>query len=268
MFIEIVKDFNLKQTFDCGQCFRWNKQEDGSYIGVVGEYVIKASNHSNGIEIDCDDEKFIYEYFDLKRDYGTVKSAIGSDDIIKNAISIGSGIRLLKQNPWETLVSFIISANNNIPRIKKIIELMCTNFGNELTCNGKSYFTFPTAKVISTLDVCDLSPIRCGFRDKYIIDAAKKVVSGELDLGKIFSMNADDGRHYLKQIKGVGDKVADCVLLFAFQKFSVFPKDVWIKKILNNLYSIGEKDIDVFVSKKFGDYGGFAQQYLFYYARS
>lgn len=267
MFIKNIKDFNLEQTFECGQCFRWNRQEDGSYIGVVGDYVINASYVDDWILIDCDDENLISQYFDLKRDYTRIKNEINKDDIIKKAISSGSGIRILQQQPWETLVSFIISANNNIPRIKKIIELMCLNFGEKLTYMDKTYYTFPTAEVISKLEICELSPIKCGFRDKYIIDAAKKVVSREIDLQSIYKMGEDEGRSVLKKIKGVGDKVADCVLLFAYQKYSVFPKDVWIKKILNNLYCVDERNIDSFVTEKFGDFGGFAQQYLFYYGR-
>ena len=168
------------------------------------------------------------------------------------------------QRVFETVISFIISANNNIPRIKKIIESLCENFGEKIK---GGYYKFPAPEVLSKLTVEDLSIIKSGFRAKYIIDASKKISSGEIDLDKIYSMNSTDGREYLKQIKGIGDKVADCILLFAYQKFDVFPKDVWIKKILHNLYNVEAKDFDLFIKNKFGDFGGFAQQYLFYYGR-
>ncbi len=267
MFVENTCDFNLEQTFECGQCFRWNSDGEG-YIGVVGGHVIKAEYCGGGIKIDCADEAFAIRYFDLERNYSQIINAINKDEIIKKAISRGRGIRLLRQEPWETLVSFIISANNNIPRIKKIIESLCKSFGKRLQYEGKEYYTFPTAEALSNLEPCDLFEARCGFRDKYIIDAAKKVASGVVDLQNIYDINADEGRQILKEVKGVGDKVADCVLLFAYQKFEVFPKDVWIKRIVNDLYGVDSKGIDEFVSKRFGGYGGFAQQYLFNYARN
>ncbi|MDD3765563.1 MAG: DNA glycosylase [Eubacteriales bacterium] len=267
MILTNHKDFNLKQTFDCGQCFRWDMNESGVFVGVAGGYVIEAFQTEKEIIIDCPDEDFIIEYFDLKRDYGKIKNSINKDEIIKAAIQLGGGIRLLKQEPWETLVSFIISANNNIPRIKKIINTLCQSYGEKIWHKGEKYYTFPSPEKLAVLTREDLAPIKSGFRDKYIIDAAQKIASGRIDLSSIYNMGSDEGRHVLKQIKGVGDKVADCVLLFAYQKFDVFPKDVWIKRIITNLYNISEKDIDAFVEKKFSSLGGFAQQYLFYFGR-
>jgi N-glycosylase/DNA lyase len=267
MFVKDIQNFDLKQTFECGQCFRWNKCMDGSYLGIAGDYVIKASYKDGGIQIECDDDGFAADYFDLTRDYGKIINAIKGDGIIKKAAAAGKGIRLLKQPPWETLVSFIISANNNIPRIKKIIELLCRNFGEPISYNGCIYYKFPSAKALSGVGLGELSSVRCGFRDKYILDAALKVVSGEVDLESVYKMSCEEGRHYLKKIKGVGDKVADCVLLYAYQKYDVFPKDVWIKRILKNRYNVPESNIDAFVRSKFGEYGGFAQQYLYYYFR-
>ena len=267
MILQSFDEFDLKQTFDCGQCFRWDEQPDGAFLGVAGKRVIKAVQTGNTIDITCPDDVFINDYFDLKRDYTKIKNFIGKDTIINEALKSGGGIRILRQEPWETVVSFIISANNNIPRIKKIINSLCTLFGDEITFEGKLFYSFPSAERLASLTVADLSPIKSGFRDKYILDAAQKVASCEVVLDDIYGMSSAEGRRYLKQIKGVGDKVADCVLLFAYGKFDVFPKDVWIKKTLDNLYNVEEKDIDGFVSDKFGDYGGFAQQYLFYYAR-
>jgi len=267
MLIQKNDDINLLHTFDCGQCFRWNLEENGSYTGVVGDKVINLAEKDNQIITNIDSENFLNEYLDLNRDYSKLKNKLNKDIVLKKAILYGSGIRILKQEPFETLVSFIISANNNIPRIKKIIESMSYNFGDAIEYNGRMYHTFPSAQVLSNLTEDDLAPIKSGYRAGYIIDAAQKVSTGVIDLDSVFKMSPDEGRYTLKQVKGVGDKVADCVLLFAFQKYSVFPKDVWIKRILNNLYSVDDKAFDEFVNKNFGDLGGFAQQYLFYYGR-
>lgn len=262
------RDFNLMHTFECGQCFRWNKNDDSSYIGVVGDSVITVKQENGVFEFDCDDELLINSYFDLDNNYEDIKNKLsGLDDVLLKAIPSGYGIRILKQDPWEALISFIISANNNIPRIKKIIESLCGNFGKEIIYNNNLYYTFPDANVINKLTVQQLDIIKSGFRAKYIIDAAEKVATGVIDLDSVYNMDTDEAREYLKQIKGVGNKVADCILLFAYQKYDVFPKDVWIKKVLNDLYGIDEKNFDLFVSEHFGDLAGFAQQYLFYYMR-
>ena len=265
MLIKNLNDFNLQHIFECGQCFRWNMGADGVYTGVARNYVITCENTPDGIMINCPDDDFVNCYFDTERNYGDIKRSFQNDEILKKACGFGSGIRILKQDPWETMISFIISANNNIPRIKKIIELLCTNFGEKI--DKTDYYSFPGADVISRLTEEDLAVIRSGFRAKYIIDAAKKVESGQLDLNKIYKLSSQDGRAELKTVKGIGDKVADCILLFAYQKYDVFPKDVWIKRILNNLYGVSNSDFDSFISKKFGDFGGFAQQYLFFYGR-
>jgi len=269
IFVEIINnDFDLVHTFECGQCFRWNKVEDNMYVGVVENSVITVNQEENKFVFDCNDELLLNSYFDFNKDYCKLKKELSLlDDVLKKAIPSGYGIRLLKQNPWEALVSFIISANNNIPRIKKIIENLCSNFGNEIVHNNNVYYTFPDAETLSKLSVEQLDVIKSGFRAKYILDAAKKVEDGTVNLETVYDMNTYDAREYLKQIKGVGNKVADCVLLFAYQKYDVFPKDVWIKKVLNDLYGIDEKNFDYFVNEHFGKLAGFAQQYLFYYMR-
>lgn len=261
-------DFDLIHTFECGQCFRWNKNNDGSYIGVVGNSVISVAQDNNDFIFDCEDIKLINTYFDFDKNYTEIKNKLFLlDDVLPKAIPTGYGIRLLKQDPWEALVSFIISANNNIPRIKKIIESLCMNFGKEIRYKDNLYYSFPDAKTLSVLSVEQLNVIKSGFRAKYIIDAAKKVSDGIVALDSIYSMDTNEAREYLKQIKGVGNKVADCILLFAYQKYDVFPKDVWIKKVLNDLYGVDEKNFDLFVKEHFGELAGFAQQYLFYYMR-
>ncbi len=262
------KDFDLIHTFECGQCFRWNIDEKGVYTGVVGNSVIAVKQSDNNFEFDCDDELLINSYFDFEKNYTDIKNRLSLlDEVLLKAIPAGYGIRLLKQEPWETLISFIISANNNIPRIKKIIESLCLNFGKEIKYKNTKYYTFPDAETISMLTVEQLDVIKSGFRAKYIVDAAKKVTEGIVKLEDVYNMSTDDAREYLKQIKGVGNKVADCILLFSYQKYDVFPKDVWIKKVLKDLYGIDEKNFDLFVKEHFGDLAGFAQQYLFYYIK-
>lgn len=264
-----ISDFELGDTFECGQCFRWNELFDGSYLGVVGKRVVRAEKTDGGFCFSCDDIDFLTDYFDLNRNYAKLKQKLSSSDkILKDAVSCGGGIRILKQDPWEALVSFIISANNNIPRIKKIIESLCRNFGNSVDFMGDTYYTFPSAEALSELTLSDLDVIKSGFRAKYILDAAQKVACGTVSLEMPFCLPTDEAREYLKQIKGVGYKVADCVLLFAYQKYDVFPKDVWTKRVLNELYGVCEKDFDSFVTQHFGENAGFAQQYLFYSIRS
>lgn len=264
MIIKDLKDFNLQHIFECGQCFRWNCDETGVYTGIAGNYIITAKEENDTVIIDCDDEEFISKYFDLERDYSVLKNIFSEDEILNKACEIGYGIRLLKQDPFETVISFIISANNNIPRIKKIVESLCQNFGRKISDN---YYSFPDVKTLAELSLDDLAVIKSGFRAKYILDAAKKVSSGELNLESIYGLSSDEGRALLKTVNGIGDKVADCILLFAYGKYDVFPKDVWIKRILNNLYKVEPENFDLFVKEKFGDFGGFAQQYLFYYGR-
>lgn len=261
-------DFNLVHTFECGQCFRWEQDSNGKYIGVAGGKVIKAYEKDNKIVLECDDETFIKNYFDLNRDYAKIKSELSlKDSIMEKGTKLGYGIRLLKQDPWETIVSFIISANNNIPRIKKIINSLCENFGERIDCKDYELYTFPCPEKIADLSEGELDVIKSGFRAKYILNAAQSVLNGKVDMNSIYGMDTQYAREYLKQIKGIGDKVADCILLFAYQKYDVFPKDVWIKKALFELYGVSEKDFNGFVKDYFGDLGGFAQQYLFYYMR-
>lgn len=261
-------DFDLIHTFECGQCFRWNKNDDETYIGVVGDSIIVAKQENDFFEFNSNDTSSLKNYFDFDRNYSDIKNKLCEvDDILAKAIPAGYGIRLLKQDPWETLISFIISANNNIPRIKKIIESLCQNFGKEIEYNEKVFYTFPDANIISKLSVEKLDIIKSGFRAKYIIDAAQKVSDGTVNLQLPFELKTDVAREYLKQIKGIGDKVADCILLFAYQKYDVFPKDVWTKRVLNELYGVEEKNFEFFVSEHFGELAGFAQQYLFYYMR-
>lgn len=267
--IKNTEHFDLEQTFMCGQCFRWQKNENGAYIGVVGKHYAEISKTDDVLYILSDFENcdFWKTYLGLDEDYGKIKDSFGYDLVLDNCMKYGGGIRILKQDIWETVISFIISANNNIARISKIISALCENFGEKKNFEDRVYYMMPSAEKLSMLTLEDLSVIKAGFRDKYILDAAKKVTSGEIDFQKLVQMDDETAKKELMKIKGVGNKVADCILLFAMSRYKTFPKDVWIKRILFEVYGVSEKEIDKFAAERFGNYAGIAQQYLFYYYR-
>lgn len=273
LIISDVKDFNLKHIFECGQCFRWNKESDGSYTGIAYGKVLTIMQTDSSVTLfnttEEDFKNIWYNYFDFGNDYGSIKTKLSSDKILKDAIGYGEGIRILNQELWECVISFIISASNNIPRIKKIINSLCENFGNKTDYRGKTYYSFPSPEKIYSLSLEDLAPIKAGFRDKYIISAAKAFHDG-LSAETFKDLSYAEAKKELMKIKGIGNKVADCILLFGLSKRNSFPIDVWIKRIVEYCYfdqpqSIGE--IERFSSEKFGELGGYAQQYLFFYAR-
>ena len=250
---------DLKQTLFCGQCFRFRELEDGSFEGMAGDRYIKLKQTEKGasiIEAAEEDVPFWRDYFDMELDYDSLLMSFASDPTLAAACK-GRGIRVLRQQPFETLISFIISQNNNIKRIMGIIDRLCESFGNKV----KGGYSFPDAETLAALDVDDLAPLRAGFRAKYIIDAAQKVNSGEVDFERIALLPDDEAREALKVIKGVGDKVADCVLLFGLHRLSAVPKDVWIKRVIAHYYPDG-------LPQCVGEYAGIAQQYLFDYART
>ena len=259
--IRIGKCFDLKNTFECGQCFRWNENTDGSYSGIVGDKYMTVFRDGEFIVIanaDENDYQTIWKrYFDLNVCYDDIKrELISLDDRLKCAADSIDGIRILNQNPWETLCSFIISQNNNIPRIKGIVERLCENFGDKIP-NG---YTFPSAEKIAALDIDDLAPLKAGFRARYITDAAKKVSSGEVNLESMRDKPIEDCRKELMKITGVGEKVAECTLLYGLHRLEAFPIDVWMKKALSTLFSgVSPENL--------GQYAGIAQQYIFHYSR-
>ena len=273
--IKNIKNFNLAHTFECGQCFRWKRNADGSYTGVVGEGVfnIKMENDTDLIvETNLPDSKLFFEdYIDNKRDYSQIKQKISASDInMQEAVDFGYGMRILKQEHWETLVSFIISANNNIPRIIKTVENIARTYGKQIEFQGKSYNLFPKPEVLAEARDEDLKCCGLGFRGKYIKRAAQMISYGEINLEKIGNMDSTSARSELTKIPGVGPKVADCVLLYSYAKADVFPTDIWIKRIVETIYFGKEKklhEIQDFAKNKYGELAGFAQQYLFYYAR-
>ena len=254
-------ELNLKKTFECGQCFRWNSDENGIYRGVAGGRALEIWQESNRIVCTAADAdvSFWRNYFDLDVNYADSSHCFDEPEYLKACADFGKGIRILRQEPWEALCSFIISQCNNIPRIKKIISTLCSLFGEELPCG---LYSFPSAERLAALSEAELSPLRSGYRAAYILSAARAVAEGELDFDKLSSLRSEEAFAEVKKINGVGDKVANCFMLYGLHRMERFPIDVWMKRALQRHFP---KDFDPAV---LGLYAGLAQQYIFYHART
>ncbi len=260
----ILRDFScldLERTLFCGQAFRWKKTDEGKFTAVVKGKIITAVQNENEIIFenvnDEETEKLIEEYFDLKRDYKGICEKMKEDKSFCTAFNEYEGIRILRQDSWEALCSFIISQNNNIPRITGIIDRLCTTFGEKIDDEN---YSFPTYEKLKGVTAEDLAPLRAGFRGKYIADAVEKLNSGEISLEEIEKMPIEEARQELCKIKGVGAKVAECTLLYGFGRMEAFPVDVWVKRIMEEMYPDGLPEI-------FKGNEGIAQQYLFHWRR-
>lgn len=274
--IQDIEDFDTKHIFECGQCFRWNKEEDGSYTGIAyGKVINVMSDYENKTVIIKNTNKKDFDeiwnnYFDLDRDYCQIKNKLSKIDIMNTAIQYGKGIRILNQDPWELLISFIISSNNNIPRISKIINCLSQMYGKLVEYEGNVYYAFPTLEEFKNATLEDIQKCRAGYRCKYIYNTIQMISLSLVDLDKTSKLNTSEAKKELIKLSGVGSKVADCVLLFSMQKHDTYPIDVWVKRVTEHFF-LGKdtslKDIETFARGKFGDLAGFAQQYLFYYAR-
>ena len=279
--LEKYNSFDLQHIFECGQCFRWNMEQDGSYTGVFKENVLNVKKENNKIIFKgiCNGniQEIVTEYFDLDRDYEHIKKVLSKiDDSVKTSIEYGEGIRILNQDLWETIISFIISANNNIPRIKGIIERLSKNYGKEIEWNGEKYYTFPTPEELKDVTVEDYRKLGLGFRDIRLYETTHMILDKKVDLDKM--KNETDTlkvREELLTLSGVGPKVADCILLFStLKRFEVFPIDVWVRRVMNELYiknpdetKVNKREIERLANEKFGNLAGIAQQYLFYWKR-
>lgn len=274
-----LDNFDISKIFDCGQCFRFDPvlspKHSAEIEGVAYGRYIRIGQDSPDCAVLYNTTAEEYErvwkrYLALDADYTAIRQDIGGrfalaaggeDAVMPKAMAWGEGIRILRQDPWEAVCSFIVSQNNNIPRIKKIISAMSRAYGEPITAEGNTYYAFPTAKALADAGEAKIFELRTGFRAKYIYDAACKVAGGELDLDKIMSSSPDEAERMLCEIKGVGPKVAACAMLFGFNKTEAFPIDVWIKRVLAKYYPDG---LDI---SALGPYAGIAQQYLFYYER-
>lgn len=289
-------DFNPKKIFENGQAFRWD-ENDGKYTIVANEYVSRIyilNPSEKKFFVDSkilskedeifqivrlenagslyDYESFWENYFDMSRDYDLLTQELSNiDSNLLEATKFGKGFRVLKQDLFEMIISFIISANNNIKRIKSSVEKICTICKNEIgEFDGKIYYRFPTPSQIAELSIKELESTGIGYRTEYVKNTASKIANGEWDIKKISTLSYDDAHKYLLELMGVGPKVADCILLFGDSRDIAFPVDTWVAKIMNYFYLENEsnpKKIKESGFKLFGDKAGLAQQYLFYYAR-
>lgn len=276
-----AKSFELKDIFDCGQCFRWNKESDESYTGVFKQNVINVKKQGQDVYFKgiCsgDIKNVVTYYFDLERDYENIKKTLSKVDInMKTSIEYGKGIRILNQDLWETIISFIISANNNIPRIKGIIEKLSKTYGNEIIWNNNKYYTFPSVNQLKDVTIEQYRKLGLGFIDIRLYETTQMILNKEIDLEYLKEeKDTLKVREELLKLSGVGPKVADCILLFSeLKRFDVFPIDVWVRRVMNDLYikeeneeKVSKKKIENLAKEKFGNLSGIAQQYLFYWRR-
>lgn len=266
-----IKDFSLKNTLECGQCFRWKQIEDNTYVGVIRDRVIKISQEEDYIYIDSNNkhnlQDIVIEYFDLNTDYGLKEKNISKiDNNIKKAVDSTKGIHFLNQDLFETIISYIISANNNIKRISKSVNEISKMCGKKIMFESNEYFLFPTPEELSKLTIENLESAKVGFRARYIENTVKKILEEDGALESIEKMNTKEARKKLMSYLGIGRKVADCILLFSLKRREVFPVDVWVKKIMEDLYL--KKDSSVaeilnFAEEKFKEDSGIIQQHLF-----
>lgn len=272
--------FELRDIFECGQCFRWNQNEDKSYTGVIRNGVLNVDKQGENLIftgiLDGDIKQIVENYFDLNRNYKEIKTKLSSiDKYLKKSIEYGEGIRILNQDLWETIMSFIISANNNIPRIKGIIERISEKYGTEIEWNGKNFYTFPTPMQLKDATIEDFRGLGTGFRDVRLFETTHMILDKKISLEKLHKQDTITAREELLTLSGVGPKVADCILLFStLKRFDVFPIDVWVRRVMNELYiknadesKVNKKEIMNLAEKKFGNLEGIAQQYLFFWKR-
>ena len=251
------------KTFECGQCFRWNDDGTGAYTGVASGRAARVFTCGGLARIECrrEDAGFWHGYLDMDTDYVSARKSVMRGEYLTDCAGYGEGIRILRQDRWEALCSFIISQCNNIPRIKKIVETLCSLFGEAFETPWGVKYSFPAAERIALLEEPELAPLHAGYRAPYIINAARAVASGDIDLDAAAEMDGEEARKYLKTLSGVGDKVANCAVLFGLHRLDAFPVDVWIKRALREHFPKG------FDPASLGEYAGLAQQYMFFAER-
>lgn len=275
IIIKEQPDFEPCHIFECGQAFRWEKEKDNSYTLVANRKVINVVKNNDDIIINNTNEEDFnniwLDYFDLNTDYTSIKSLLNNDDIMSKSIAFGHGIRILNQDEFETMISFIISANNRIPMIKKVIENLSQSFGNRIgEYNGRLYYSFPSYEQLANADIELIKACKAGFRSERIKEAAIRMIEEKDVVYNLKNSSYDEALEYLLSYKGIGNKVANCILLFSMKQFSTFPVDVWVRRVMQELYvpkTTNDKQIREFAESKFSNMSGYAQQYLFYYAR-
>ena len=276
VILEEIENFDARAIFTCGQAFRWYEESDGSFTTVHLGRVLNVLNEKDkvifkGTNLEEFNEIWM-DYFDLNTDYKEIRKVLSNNEILPKAMEYGEGIRILNQNHFEMLISFIISANNMIPRIKKSIEVISMRYGRFICEDeNRKYYSFPTVEELSKATIEDLREFaKVGFRDKRIFDTVNMILNEKIDLDSFENLETDTLREELLKFSGVGNKVADCIMLFSYKRGEVFPVDVWIKRVMEELFIKKEtpvKKISKEADRIFGKYAGYAQQYLFYYGR-
>lgn len=272
--IKIEKPFKLEDTITCGQIFRFFKMEDGSFDIILKDRVINVYEKNNYLYVSSNNEddlkSVVMNYFDLDNDYSKINEyLLKQDKKLDDAINFSKGLMMIKQDPFETIMEYIISANNSVPSIASALNNIALKYGKKVMFNNKEYYLFPQYKDLKDVKESDLRECNVGFRDKYLKNIIDKLNNNELDLDSFYSMDTKEALDKLMENIGIGPKVASCILLFAYQKYDVFPVDTWVKKVMKTKYNIeGEKNIRSFASITYGKYSGIAIQYLFNYGRN
>lgn len=271
--IKINNDFDIDSTITCGQIFRYELIDD-TYVIILKDRVISIKKDGKYLLIESNNEDklldVVTDYFDLKRDYKKITSdLINMDKRLEDAVNYSSGLHMIHQDPFETVIEYVISQNNRVPSIANSLNMIALKYGKEVIFNNKKYYLFPEYSKLKDVSVEEYRLCKVGFRDKYIYDIVQAINLNLLDLNKIYEMNDTDALNYLIGFKGIGNKVASCILLFAYHKFNVYPIDTWVKKYMKDEYGIEtEKDIKKFTNEKYMEYSGLAIQYMFNYKRN
>ena len=281
IMLKNIDSFQLNHIFDCGQCFRRNLQPDWSYTWVFWNNVLNVQKKSDSVIfswiVDWDIQPIVTQYFDLDRDYNWIKIQLSTvDNYMKESINYWYWIRLLNQDLRETIISFIISANNNIPRIKWIIERLSKNYWTEIEFNWQQHFTFPTDSQLKDVSISDYRKLWLWFRDERVYTTTRMVLDGKIDLNSLYNKDTETVREELLNLSWIWPKVADCILLFSdLKRLEVFPIDVRVRRVMNQLYihntdenKVNKNQIKKLAQEKFWDYAWLAQEYLFYRART
>mgnify|MGYP004530623487 FL=1 len=267
--IDNINNLDLDNTICCGQIFRYEKLEDDSYIVILKDRVVKLKYIDNKLYVESNNmdniENVIREYLDLDRDYISIIENIKErDDVLGKYLDKSIGLKMIKQDPIECIVSYIISQNNSVRNIKNSLDLISYKFGDKVMFLDKEYYLFPSIDKLSKISLDEFRECKVGFRDRYLVDIISDIVENRLNVNYIFEMNSEDSLRYLMSFRGIGMKVASCILLFAYQKYDVYPIDTWVKKYMDTNYGIkDEKKIKEFCKEKYGKYSGLAIQYMF-----
>lgn len=272
--IKIKRPFKLNDTITCGQIFRFFKQEDESFDIILKDRVINVYMKDDCLCVSSNDEnnleRIVKDYFDLDNDYALMNNYLRkSDKKIIPAVDFSDGLMMIKQDPFETIIEYIISANNGVPQISNALNNIALRYGKKILFNNKEYYLFPTYKDLKDISVNDLRECKVGFRDKYLKAMIDKLNNNEINLDEFYNLDTKEALDKLMENMGIGPKVASCILLFAYQKYDVFPIDTWVKKIMKKEYNIvGENNIRKFAKEVYGKYSAIAIQYLFNYSRN